>query len=492
MAHVLRLIGVLLWVAAGGASAAVPLQPAGGRWTTANLQGVPLIVSPTFTGPADGASGQSACGVISGTFTYTDGPSQGSIYWSAGAGACVVGGYGPLAVESVPAQCPANSTPAGSACQCSSGFVEGTGSDLGKCVPVPPAACPTAGLASEDVTWTSSSSEATYNFCENGAGSCGMYARPSICFRTGSGVYECSGTSYFTGSRPASCSGSGSTPEAPAPNKPPPAPCPAGQQPGTVNGVTLCAPVGTDKPSEAPAPGNGSSEVKKPDGSAVQTTQSGTTSCSGGTCTTTTTNNTVIINKPGDTSCPSGTTQGTTTKDGQTVTTCTSSSTSSSSQSQTGYCKGSGAGTAQCGGEGSGSSFGGNCAAGFKAVSEDAVLNAMAEEQWRRNCQFFDKVPEDTEESLAYADMKAKGKAGVDQTNDLPAGSKREITIGPGDFDSSNALGGAACITDRTIVVMGRSISLPFSQLCVWLGYMGTVLLACSYLVAARIVMGAK
>ncbi|XXQ53700.1 virulence factor TspB C-terminal domain-related protein [Xenophilus aerolatus] len=224
----------------------------------------------------------------------------------------------------------------------------------------------------------------------------------------------------------------------------------------------------------------------------MQTTQSGTTSCSGGTCTTTTTNNTTIINKPGDTSCPSGTTQGTTTKDGQTVTTCSSSSTSTSSQSQTGYCKGSGAGSAQCGGEGSGSSFGGNCAAGFKAVSEDAVLNAMAEEQWRRNCQFFDKVPEDTEESLAYADMKAKGKAGVDQTNDLPAASKREISIGPGDFDSSNALGGAACITDRTIVVMGRSVSLPFSQLCVWLGYMGTVLLACSYLVAARIVMGAK
>ncbi|MWN70132.1 hypothetical protein, partial [Escherichia coli] len=33
------------------------------------------------------------------------------------------------------------------------------------------------------------------------------------------------------------------------------------------------------------------------------------------------------------------------------------------------------------------SSFGGDCAAGFKAVSDDAVINAMAEETFRQNCK---------------------------------------------------------------------------------------------------------
>lgn len=421
--------------------------------------------------------------------------------------------------------CPANSTLSGSTCQCASGYVENAAQTACELPPDPCAALAgkSAGEWWKDVGCASSggaldcSKPAARSFtaCDTksgvGGGKCLVAVRNGTATDlTGNGWWQIQGEGYYTGGRApgGNCSGLGGpsgepppatpqnpsappeNPASPTPGEPAPAPCPEGQAPGAVNGVTACYPTGGDKPTVTDAPGNGESTVNKPDGSSTTTSQSGSTTCKAGTCTTTTNNTTVITNKPGDTNCPAGTTVGSTTKDGQTVTTCTSSSTSTSTGTQAGFCKDNPS-SKQCG-QGQGGAFGGTCAAGFKAVSEDAVLNAMAEEQYRRNCQFFEKKPDDTEESLAYEDMKAKGKAGVDQTNDLPAASKREVSIGPGDFDSSNALGGAACITDRTIVVMGRSISLPFSQLCVWLGYMGTVLLACSYLVAARIVMGAK
>jgi len=120
-------------------------------------------------------------------------------------------------------------------------------------------------------------------------------------------------------------------------------------------------------------------------------------------------------------------------------------------------------------------------------MSEDAVLNAMAEEQWRRNCQFFDKKPDDTEESSAYDDMKAKGKAGVDQTAGNPG--NRTVNFGPGDFDSSSPIGNGACISDRTFSFWGASFSAPLSMVCPYVEYIRLLLLACGFIMAARIVI---
>lgn len=116
---------VALLVASFAANATVPTTGGGTRWSTANLTfaGVPLKVSPAFSGPPDGAGGQAACGAISGAFTYTDGPSQGNIYF--GSGGCQVQGVGFLQTEVVAGQCPQNSTPAGgNQCQCNAGYTQ--------------------------------------------------------------------------------------------------------------------------------------------------------------------------------------------------------------------------------------------------------------------------------------------------------------------------------------------------------------------------------
>lgn len=193
----------------------------------------------------------------------------------------------------------------------------------------------------------------------------------------------------------------------------------------------------------------------------MQTTQSGSTSCSGGTCTTTTTNNTVIINKPGDTSCPQGTTQGTTTKDGQTVTTCSSSSTSTSTGSQAGFCKDNPS-SKQCG-SGQGGGFGGDCKAGFKAVSDDAVLNAMAEEQYRRNCEFFGK-DEDQNSTVNKALSGQDGKNAEKMKADA-AGAPVSV----GSFDTAGYGWGTGCPADPVVPIpwgAGGDLVIPFSRLC--------------------------
>lgn len=124
--------------------------------------------------------------------------------------------------------------------------------------------------------------------------------------------------------------------------------------------------------------------------------------------------------------------------------------------------------------------FSGNCAAGFKAVSDDAVINAMAEETYRQNCKVN---PDEASQALAKTNVDKEGS----QTGTLPGNAA--VSIGPGSFDTSDALGGgAACMPDLTVSVLGRPQTLPFSVLCDYLGYMGGVLLAVSFLLAARIV----
>ncbi|MET3181112.1 UNVERIFIED_ORG: hypothetical protein ABIC43_004281 [Variovorax guangxiensis] len=120
------------------------------------------------------------------------------------------------------------------------------------------------------------------------------------------------------------------------------------------------------------------------------------------------------------------------------------------------------------------------------AKGEDPVINAMALEQYKRNCQLFET---DSEERRGYEDDKAKAKAGTDLTEGLGDKYKRSINIGPSSFDGSSAISVSQCITDKTIVMFGSSITLPFSMICKYLDYLGSVLLVVSYILAARIVV---
>lgn len=249
-------------------------------------------------------------------------------------------------------------------------------------------------------------------------------------------------------------------------------PCPSGF-PGSVNGATVCVP----SVPNAGIEGTKTTETKTPDGNS--TSEHETTKCNGSICTTT--KNTVVKNAAGETisSTPGNTVtqpiNSLCVKDpGNKV--CAAVGLGQPSGSGNGNA-GSGSGG---GGSGEGSSFGGTCAEGFKAKSEDAVVNAMAEETFRQNC----KVNPDT-------DSQALGKAEAAKTGNLNKDNPNngDFSIGPSNFDTTDAIGGGSgCIADKTVTIMGGSFVLPLSTVCPYLNALGLVLLACSFLLAARIV----
>ena len=247
-------------------------------------------------------------------------------------------------------------------------------------------------------------------------------------------------------------------------------PCPSGF-PGTVNGATVCVP-------SVPDSGIGGVKTTSTTTAAgVKTEITEVTECNGGICRSTPTTRT--YNAAGTLT---NTVVGATTT--QPIGTKCATDPSNKVCSAVGLGNAGGSGTGNGGGGGGGeegpSSFGGDCAAGFKAQSDDAVINAMAEETFRQNC----KVNPD-------ADSQTLGKAEAAKTGNLigenPNNSSK--TIGPADFDTSDAIGGgASCIADRAIQVAGANITVPFSMVCEYLAALGYVLLACSFLLAGRIV----
>ena len=400
--------------------------------------------------------------------------------------------------------CPANSTSVSGGCQCTSPYVENAAKTACEAPPDPCLAI--KGAMYGEIEWASASKGNNYA-CLGGAGQLASCQTVAVCDYTsqapGQSGYTCRGIAYATGGRASMCTGNGESADGPSPapvkdplnpdklpspGQPAPARCPAGQAPGEFNGARICAPTGSETQTSTPSPGNGSTTVNNSDGSSTTLTQTGRTTCQQGQCTTVTNTTNVTTNAPGNNTCPSGQTSGTTTVGGQSRTTCTGTSSGSSTGAQSGFCEKNPKGK-QCDGDGSDTSFGGTCAGGFKAVSDDAVLNAMAEEQYKRNCQFFEKKPDATDETRAYDAMLAKGKQGGDQTGDLPEGSKRDYTIGPGDFDYTSAIGPQQCFTDRSVTMWGKSIAIPLSVVCPWLEILGNILVVVGSLLAARIVV---
>lgn len=377
-------------------------------------------------------------------------------------------------------QCPANSSAVTGGCQCNTGFVESGG----QCIDTSAAQCSSlSGQSAGSKVWNGTAD--SFSFCDGynsaGDGKCIVTAVKDISFESppGSGNWMSQGTGSYTGGKAADCTGQGGTsadpagsspagvdgkpPIVPAPDTAAPAPCPTGQAPGEVNGQRVCAPLGSDTPTTAPAPKNGTNTVTNPDGTSTTTTTGGTTTCSGSTCTTTGTRTVVNRNAAGE---------------------VTSSETTSETNTQTrsSFCEENGK-SAQCAGEGDGKggSFTGNCAAGFKADGDDPVLNAMAQEQYTRNCEVLKK---DSAESQAYDAIKD-----VDGTTKAANPNNSEVSIGAGSFDTSDAIGGGGCNLNKTIVVAGRTVVLPINDyLCNPLAIMGQLLVAVSLLLAARIV----
>ncbi|SCX52591.1 virulence factor TspB C-terminal domain-related protein [Variovorax sp. EL159] len=208
-----------------------------------------------------------------------------------------------------------------------------------------------------------------------------------------------------------------------------------------------------------PKDGKETTEKKNPDGSTTRTDE--TTRCNGVKC------------EKDTRVCSKGT-------DG--LETCETTTTTSD---QSGFCtKGENKGNKVCQGQGEGTptSFGGTCASGFIAVSDDAVINAMAAETFRQNCKVN---PDDGETTLAKTERIKTGN----RTGDNPNNDK--VSISSGAIDTSDALGGAAmCIGDKTINVMGLSpVTIPFSRWCDGFPLLGNLMLACSFLLAGVIIL---
>lgn len=100
----------------------------------------------------------------------------------------------------------------------------------------------------------------------------------------------------------------------------------------------------------------------------------------------------------------------------------------------------------------------------------------MALEQHRRDCALFETA---TEESALYS--AEKGRTGP-QYQSENVNASANIT-------PTNLLGVAGtCQLNKTVTIWGHEVTLPFSQVCDALSYMGTLLLMVSFLLAYRIV----
>lgn len=370
--------------------------------------------------------------------------------------------------------CPANSTSASGQCTCTSPYVQNSANNACE-MPNPCAAL--AGKDAGDVTWNGGPVSASpirpdYTYCDGwqelGQGKCTATARRDVSFGV-DGKWINTGRAVYTGSLASGqCNGDGGTGDAPTesvkppgdnplpPETPPegqaaPAPCPQGQAPGEVNGTRVCAGRGPETPVQA----NDSKEIKNPDGSS--TTTNGTTTCKDGKCT------------RDETTC---------TKSSPSATpACTTGTSTTTSQGT--FCEAN-KGSKVCEGSDGDGSFSGNCAAGFKAESEDPVVAAMALEQHKRNCELFVNT---TPESELYNVEKVKTG---NQTGNLPGNA--DVAIGSSSFDSSDALGGGACWSDKHFTIKGYDFNMKLSSICPYASQLGNLLVAIAFLTAAGIV----
>ncbi|MFS2207180.1 hypothetical protein [Variovorax sp. Varisp36] len=396
---------------------------------------------------------------------------------------CAVGSYGAnitspqrgndsVTISQQAAQvCPSGAAAVSGGCQCNAGYVENAAHTACELPPDPCVAL--AGKSAGSKNWNGVVD--SFTFCDGwndiGGGKCTATAYKALSWEDPpkSGKWYSQGEAVYTGNRASSCTGTGGsgsdpagstpTPDKNPPSNPPPgeaapSPCPPGQIAGDFNGSRICAQRGSDTPVQ----GTDGKVVKNPDGSTTGTT--GTTKCDGGKCTTDTT----VCNTPAGGGTPA----------------C---STTTTTDSQTGFCNAN-KGSKVCEGQGDGTptSFGGTCATGFKAVSDDAVLNAMALEQYKRNCEVLSQTNTDSAWVTAERDRT------TDRTADNPHNST--VSVSASDIDTSDALGyGARCISDQVVQVMGNSVLLPFSKVCGSLELFGNVMLGVTLLMAAGIVL---
>lgn len=459
MAHFVRLIAALLLaVLAGGAHANVPMLP-GGYWWGGNPDFYPTKAQ--------------GCASLNGTGYSNLVPDTADSDFNNGWCNGVFNADGQYYAHLVNMQrqfrgayCPDHSTASGDSCKCDVGYEERDGQ------------CKTPqSVCVDKATQSAIPAGITQEFNASRPANGDMFIPRKVCIEecqaSGRPAYwACGGTrctvhftkAEYTG-QPCSGDGAGTTPESDTKPTPPAERCPDGKVPGTVNGTNVCVTPG-EAGSSSGSSGTTSNTGTNPDGTPAPSTGSGTgttsnTSCNGTTCTTTTTTTTTTTNSSGQTS--------------------TSQQTSTTQQPQAEHCMKSPKAKECAGNEETQSSFSGACAGGFVAKSDDAVINAMAEETFRQNCKVN---PDDSETTLAKTERVKTGN----QTGDNP--NNVSLTVSPASIDTSDAIGGGGgCISDKVLNIAGGTVVLPLSRSCDSFPMLGNLLVAIGFLVAAVIIM---
>ncbi len=338
--------------------------------------------------------------------------------------------------------CPSGATAYYSTCHCNSGFTQSGSS----CVPVKPVDDPVCTESKGAEAWVPSGTSVIApgkSICNSpAAGSyCSAVAQGGYCGIKG-GVKKCFTEIVWSGG--AACS------PTPVNTEGTEAPVPCKGSFGTVNGVEVCIPIGSDPSTSVETTTTTSDTTNVSGGPSTSTSSTATTTCTGSSCSTETKRTDITTRTDGSTS----TVITIIIKEEPKADFCTKNP--RASQCLTG-------------------SFGGSCSGGF-VCDGDAVMCAIAADQHRRHCQLFDTS---NPESALYESEKLKASF------QLP---NEDVAIGPGSFDTSDSLGGRSCIGDRTISVMGWTGTVPLSSVCPHLAVLGNVLMLVSFVLSARIV----
>lgn len=377
MAHLVRLIGLLLSLTFGSSHAASGVWTVGGTCANVSLGGAAACWV---------ANANTAAGNVLPYWRYA----LGSV--NEGAGTFVVDRQHCNEVSGCAAQTPVTQT--------------GTFTPD----PVDPGEEHCASIIGSPVkvSWTTNSpSLGTQTICQGGIYACTAVVTGDICGTSRSnpdGPYLCHG-SGVSGGAPCTPSPTPETP--PAPGAPPtdwPSAPPPGTCPGQINGVDVNVPCSSTSTQKNKATSENDGE-----GNTTQKSESKTTICTAaGSCTTTTTTTTTV----------NGGAPKTTTK--------------TETEGKGAFCAGN-PGSAECG-DGDGSSFGGNCEASFQCTG-DAVQCALTKEVHIQHC----KLNKATDEAALYTSEKVKdgdqtgdlpgnetipfGVGNYDDSNALGAGS---------------------------------------------------------------------
>lgn len=397
----------------------------------------------------------------------------------------------------------------------------------GLCVTPPPPDCKSGRIIGSGYLSYGDSGSSTW--CSGGC-----HVKPAQFIVNSDGTAYANGNHYQTGESCTPTDEAEKPAPQPDPTLPPNAPsCQPGHYYGQINGATVCVPGSSTTTSEPPK----TIETTKPDGSGTVTTTGTTKTTSttpNGTPTVTTTwgtetmrwdvtqpsqnvgsppagataptatgetKTTTVTNPDGsvtkhevtkkedgtyDVKSTNGTVEKTENTTSCTGSACTTTTTKSENGAATETTTGSGSKDGICKetptnpvcGSGSEGMFGGSCQSGF-VCEGDAVQCAMAKKQHESLCALMENA---SPESQLYD--AEKGKPG-DVTGDNP--NNGSVAIGSGLFDYTSALGAGSCIPDKSVTIMGSTISLPFSSICPWLAVLGNILVAVSSLAAVRI-----